>query len=189
MGTSPAATERALLQAQLAQAFFPRVQRVLVVKALPDDEFSQILSALQQALPGAAITCLVSGDAAGPEDEVGAVLRGRQGLLALRKKSRPRFDLCLLTLSPNKAGGYRRFVADLAALFSGAKEKVLCSPQGFFGRSRRTSIILAPFISGIKLAAAIIVSTLCTAISLLLFTLIVLPGGGLARLFSRRRKS
>jgi hypothetical protein len=189
MGTSPGATERAILQAQLAQAFFPRVQRVLVVKALPDAEFSQILSALQQALPAAAITCLVSGAAPGPEDEVGAVLRGRPGLRALCKKSLPRFDLCVIAMPPNKAGGYRRFVADLAALFSGAKETVLCSPQGFFGRSQRASMILAPFISGIKLAAAIIASTLCTAISLLLFTLIVLPGGGLARLFSRRRKS
>jgi hypothetical protein len=56
------------LAPELARALPGHADKILVIKALPEEEFAVVLSALQQVFPGVPITSLVFNEASGPQD-------------------------------------------------------------------------------------------------------------------------
>ncbi len=165
-----------VLAAQFVRTLASRARRVLVVKALPDEQFAEVLSAIQQALPEVSITSIVSGGEAGPAHEVGEVLHTGTGLRALWRGLRAGFDVCVIAVDPEAAGGWRGLAADSVAWLSKAKEKVFCSQAGIFRHSGPLSVFFAPLFSGIRFIVSFVVTVLWAILATLMLATGVIIG-------------
>jgi hypothetical protein len=175
------------LRAQLARALHGAPKRVLVIKAVDDAAFAAILSTLQQVLPEAQLTSLVTGETRGAEEEVGEVLRPSMGRRALVRALRHGFDLCVVATGPEGIGGVRRVQADVAAWLAKVRQLVICNAGGVLTSRGRIANFLAPLGSLLSLTLGIVACVIWAAISLILIALIALVGEVIGRVLIRTK--
>ncbi len=188
---SPNPQASASLSAQLSYAVRLSPRRVLVVKALPDEQFVGVLSAVQQAFPEAAITTLVSDPsaslgasaAAGPQEEVGEVLHASLGWRRLWRELSKGFEVCIIAIEPAQVGGWRGFAGDLAAVVSRSRSRLACSSDNIFARGGG---ILTPLVSGARLAASLGLAVAWAVVGTLLLAKTAIIGELLYRAFHRK---